>query len=186
MQEPKDTQEVKKTQEEIYSLETILSTITKVKNGVVKKKLIFDQGPVGGISAKWVILFLFSLPIMLYAGIFNPTMFEILGIAQAIIFFIVFLSMVMIIVVVTIFINNSKVSREINPTWKKIFEDIELKLALSTSASPYKDFFKYYGEALKNNLKDKELEESLKNSFKLMAEENKSLLDAMSRDRSKK
>ena len=76
--------------EEIYSLETILSTVTKIKNNVAKKRLIFDQTPIKGIGAKWVILFLLSLPVMLYAGIFNPTMFEILGIAQAIIFFVVF------------------------------------------------------------------------------------------------
>ena len=172
-------------QEEIYSLETILSTVTKVKNSVAKKRLIFDQAPIDGIGVKWVILFLLSLPVMLYAGIFNPTMFELLGIAQAIIFFVVFLSMVMIIVFATIFINNAKVTRQITPTWDNTFKDIDLKLALSSSASPYKDFLVHYNKALKEGLTGQELEESLQDAFKQMAEENKSLLDAMQRNKNK-
>ena len=75
--------------EENYSLDTILATVSKTNNTTAKKRLIFDQGPLEGIGAKWVIAFFISLPIMLYLGIFNETMFNMLGIAQAIIFFIV-------------------------------------------------------------------------------------------------
>ncbi len=172
------------TQEELFSLETILSTVTKVKNGVAKKRIIFNQGPLDGIDVKWVILFLLSLPVMLYAGIFNPTMFKMLGIAQAIIFFVVFLSMVMIIVFATIFVNNSKVTRKITPTWEKSFKDIDVKSALSaTTITPYRDFLKHYSKALQDGLQGEALEKRLQENFAQMEEENKTLIDAMRRNK---
>lgn len=176
----------KHSNEEIYSLETIFATITKVNNNVAKKRLISDQEPIGGISVKWVITFLISLPIMLYAGIFNPVMFEILGIAQAVIFFVVFLSMVIILVIAIVFINNNKVLREITPSWNKYFEGVDLKLALASAGTPYKDFFKHYNTALNEGLTGKALEEKLQQSFTLMEEENQSLMDAMRRNENKR
>ena len=175
------------SKEEIYSLETILSTITKKNNSnVAKKRLIFDQAPIAGISAKWVIAFLISLPIMLYAGIFNPTMFEMLGIAQAIIFFVVFLSMVIVLIIAVVFINNNKVLRQIKPSWDKYFKDVDLKLALAAAGTPYKDFFKHYNLALNEGLTGKALEEKLQQSFAKMEEENKSLMDAIRRNENKR
>ncbi|CAA6802703.1 MAG: Unknown protein [uncultured Sulfurovum sp.] len=172
--------------EEIYSLETILTTLTTVKNNVAKKRLISDQEPIGGISVKWVITFLISLPIMLYAGIFNPVMFEMLGIAQAIIFFVVFLSMVIILAIATVFINNNKVLRQITPSWNKYFEGVDLKLALASAGTPYTDFFKHYNIALNEGLTGKALEERLQQGFATMEEENKSLMDAMRRNDNKR
>jgi len=174
------------TQEETFSLETLFATIIKVKNGVAKKRVIFDQGPVGGIAVKWIILFLISLPIMLYAGIFNPTMFKMLGIAQAIIFFVVFLSMVMIMVFAIIFINNSKVTRKINPTWEQSFKDVDLKLALASAGTPYKDFLKYYAKAVQNGLTGEALEKRLQENFAQMESENQSLVDAIRKDKTKR
>ena len=176
----------KDTQDEIYSLETILQTMTKVKNSVAKKRLIFDQAPIDGIAAKWVIAFFISLPVMLYAGIFNPPMFKLLGIAQAIIFFVVFLSMVMIMIAATTFINNNKVIRQITPSWETYFPEVNLKLLLSSSATPYKDFFKYYNEALASNLTGEALETSLKESFSTMEKENQPLMDAIRRNENKR
>ena len=74
-------------QETIYPLKAILETLTKYKDPNVKKRLIYNQSPVGGIASKWIILFFLMLPLIEYASIFNDTMFNILGIAQAIIFF---------------------------------------------------------------------------------------------------
>jgi len=179
-------QEQKNTQEVIYSLETILSSITKVKNGVAKKRVIFEQAPLDGIAAKWVIAFFISLPIMLYAGIFNPSMFALLGIAQAIIFFIVFLSMVMILIVATTFINNNKVIRQITPSWKKYFPTVDLKLLLSSSATPYKDFFKHYNNAVQENLTGDALQKNLEESFSTMEKENQPLMDAIRRNENKR
>lgn len=173
-------------EEKIHSLESIFSSITKGKNNVAKKRLIFDQEPIGGISVKWVITFLISLPIILYAGIFNPVMFEMLGIAQAIIFFVVFLSMAIILAIATVFINNNKVLREITPSWNNYFEDVDLKLALATAGTPYKDFFQHYNAALSEGLSGKALEEKLQQSFATMEEENQSLVDAMRRDQNRR
>ena len=182
---PENRMQENRMKEETYSLDTILLTLTKIKNNVAKKRLIFEQAPIDGIAAKWVIAFLISLPIMLYAGIFNPSMFKLLGIAQAIIFFVVFLSMVMIIIVATIFINNNKVIRQVTPSWEQHFPDVDLKLLLSSSATPYKDFFKYYNQALESNLNGEALQEYLKTSFEEMEKENQPLMDAIRKNNNK-
>ena len=170
--------------EETYSLDTILATFTKTKKDSAKKRLIFDQTPLHGIGAKWIIAFFISLPVMLYIGIFNPTMFDMLGIAQAIIFFIVFLSMVMILIIALTFINNNKVLRQVTPSWENIFPEVDLKLALASGGTPYKDFFKHYSEAVKQGLKGEALKTHLAQAFKLMQEENEDLYLAISSARS--
>jgi hypothetical protein len=147
----------------------------------VSKRLIYDQAPIKGIPAKWIIAFFISLPFIEYAGIFNPWMFNLLGIAQAIIFFIVFLSMVMIFVVTITFINNNKVVRQITPSWEKYFPDIDLKMILSSGVTPYKDFFSHYSEAVQQNLKKENLYLFLEKSFEQMKNENSDLLEAMNR-----
>ena len=173
-------------QEKQFSLKTILDTLTKVKNNKVKKRLIYDQAPLKGIGAKWVITFFFSLPAMLYIGIFNETMFAMLGIAQAIIFFIVFLSMVMILVIAVTFINNNKVLREVESSWKSYFPDIDLKWILTSGVSPYKEFFKYYSEALAKGLEGDALYSFMQVSFASMKSDNADLVEAMTSSREKR
>jgi len=170
----------------LYSLETIFESLLKVKNSIAKKRLIFDQAPLGGIPSKWIMLFMLSLPILLFMGLFNPTMFEMLGIAQAVIFFVVFLSMIMILVTAIGFINNTKVMREITPSWEEYFPDVDLKLCLRTSGTPYKEFFKYYNEALEKNLSAEALKEHLKESFIQMENENKELSDAIKANKNRR
>jgi len=170
--------------DENYSLDTILATLTKTKKDRAKKRLIFDQTLLNGIGAKWVIAFFISLPVMLYMGLFNDTMFKMLGIAQAIIFFIVFLSMVMILIMAVTFINNNKVLRQVTPSWDNIFPDVDLKLALASGGTPYKDFFKHYSEAVKLGLEGEALKVHLQNAFKIMQEENADLFSAISAARS--
>jgi hypothetical protein len=170
----------------LYSLDTIFKTILKIKNSKAYKRLIFDQGPIGGIASKWIIVFMISLPFLLFIGLFNPIMFEMLGIAQAVIFFVVFLSMVMILVTALGFVNNSKVMREITPSWEKHFPDVDIKYALKTSGTPYKDFFKYYNEALDKNLPENELKSHLAKSFQLMEDENKELSEIIKRNKNKR
>ena len=165
--------------EESYSLKTILNAVSKTNNSGTKKRLIFDQAELNGIAAKWVIAFFISLPIFLYIGIFNETMFNMLGIAQAIIFYIVFLSMVMIFIIAMTFINNNKVLRQVSPSWEKIFPDIDLKLALASGGTPYKDFFMHYSKAVKQKLEGSALEKHMKEAFGIMQEENADLLAAM-------
>ena len=165
--------------EEDYSLKTILNAVSKTNSSGTKKRLIFDQSELNGIAAKWIIAFFISLPILLYIGIFNEKMFNMLGIAQAIIFYIVFLSMVMIFIIAMTFINNNKVIRQVSPSWDKIFPDIDFKLALASGGTPYKDFFIHYSQAVEQKLEGAALEKHMKEAFKVMQEENADLLEAM-------
>jgi len=167
--------------EETFSLKTMLSTLYKVKNNQAKKRLIFDQSMIDGIGSKWVKLFFISLPVLLYIGIFNPKIFGMLGIAQAIIFYVVFLSMVMIMIVALTFINNNKVLRQITPSWNALFPTVELRQVLSSGASPYSNFMNVYNELLKKNLDEKEFEIEMKEQFLNMQEENSELFERMNR-----
>jgi len=168
--------------EETFSLKTMLATLYKVKNNKAKKRFIFDQTPIGGIGSKWVKLFFISLPILLYIGIFNPKIFGMLGIAQAIIFYVVFLSMVMIMIVALTFINNNKVIRQITPSWDILFPTVDLKQVLSSGASPYSSFIEKYNALLAMNLDDKSFESKVKENFVHMQKENKELYEAMNRN----
>lgn len=169
--------------EENYTLKTILTTLIKVKKNKAKKRLIYDQTPVGGIGSKWIIAFFISLPFLLYVGIFNPAVFAMLGIAQAIIFFVVFLSMVMIMIIAFTFINNNKVLRQVKPSWEKYFPEIELTDILSSGTTPYSDFLKHYNVALENSLEGDDLYAHLQKSVEQMQEENADLLEAMNSTR---
>jgi hypothetical protein len=172
-------------QTKIYALKTILDTISKYKKPDVKKRLIFDQSPVGGLGSKWLIASFLCLPFVEYALIFNPYMFKMLGIAQAIIFFIVFLSIVMILIFTLATINNARVVKKITPSWNHYFPEIDLKLIVTSSATPYKAFFTHYAKALNAELEGEELHTHLKQDFTTMQEENKDLLEAMKNDRSR-
>lgn len=166
-----------------YTLKQILNTLLKNRGNKIKKRLIFDQSPIGGMSSKWVMVFFISLPILLYIGIFNPAVFNMLGIAQAIIFYIVFLSMVMILIMAVTFINNNKVLRAIKPSWEKYFPNIEIKQVISTANSPYKGFFSYYQKALDQGLEEDALLTYLQDAIVEMEEENKDLIEMMGKAR---
>ena len=164
-------------QEEQFKLKTILDTLTKVKNNSVKKRLIYDRSSIGGIARVWLILLLLLLPLLLAAAIFNPSAFSSLGIARAIVFFIVFLSVIMLMVFGIFFLNNNKSVKQITPSWKHYFPGVDLKMVLASGITPYKDFFKYYGESLNSGTKEKELHQALQENFHKMQEENSDFLE---------
>jgi len=173
-----------------YDLKTILSTVSTFKknsdkNKQVSKRLLYDQAPVGGLSIKWFWLTFIAMPFIEYAIIFNPVVFPILGIAQAIIFFIVFLSIVMILIFALYVFNNRKVIDEIKPIWEEYFPEIDLNLVLTSSHSPYGNFIKEYSVIAGENLSDDELHMKMKEAIIKMQEENKDLLEAMQRDSSR-
>lgn len=172
-------------QTKIYALKTILDTITKYKKPDVKKRLIFNQSPVGGLGSKWIIASFLFLPFVEYALIFNPYIFNMLGIAQAIIFFVVFLSIVMILIFTLGSINNARVVKKITASWDHYFPEIDLKLIVTSSSTPYKDFFAHYAKALNADLSGEALHAHLIQAFVTMQEENKELLEAMKNDRSR-
>jgi hypothetical protein len=169
-----------------YDLKTILSTVSTFKKNSdktkqVKKRILYDQAPIGGLSIKWFWLAFIAMPFIEYAAIFNPVVFSMLGIAQAIVFFIVFLSIVMILIFALYSFNNRIVIDGIKPMWEAYFPEVDVHLILTSSHSPYRDFFKEYSLIADEDLSDEALHEKLKLSMKKMEEENKDLLEAMQR-----
>lgn len=160
-----------------FSLKAILDTFTTDKG---TKRMIFNQAPIGGKSSKTLILFFIALPFIEYAVIFNPYSFKALGIAQAIIFFIIFLVFIMQVVFVMIWMNNKKVKKRIAADWDRYFPGIDLHLVLSGGSSPYREFFNRY-TALDKNVDEASLHESLKGLFTTMQEENAELIAAMNK-----
>jgi len=173
-----------------YDLKTILSTVSTFKKNSdkskqVKKRLLYNQAPIGGLHVNYFWASFIAMPFIEYACIFNPVVFPMLGIAQAIVFFIVFLSIVMILIFALYAFNNRVVIDGIAPMWEEYFPDIDVKLVLTSSHSPYANFFKAYSEVAGEDLSDEALHQKLKQSFIKMQEENKDLLEAMQRDRSR-
>jgi len=162
-----------------YSLKTILSTFTD-KNG--KKLIILNAAPVGGMSSGLIKIFFYLLPLLEYSAIFNPFIFHKLGLATAIVTYIVFLSIVMIIIFLLTLRAKKKTIEKINSSWKYYFNDIDVKMVLSSGITPYSKFFDYYSMMANENLSDEQLYEKLKIAFKEMQEENKELLIAIKKD----
>lgn len=162
-----------------YSLKAILSTFTD-KNG--KKRTIFNLAPIGGISSNAVKLFFISMPFAEYALIFNPYVFNALGIAQCIVLYIVFLSIIMILIFLITWKIKNSVIQKIMPSWKKHFDTVNLKMVLSSTRTPYSQFFEYYAKGVQENKSEEELHHYLVGSFKEMEEENKELIEAMIKD----
>lgn len=173
-----------------YDLKTILSTVSTYKKNSdkskqVNKRLLYNQAPIGGLSIKWFWLAFIAMPFIEYAAIFNPIVFPMLGIAQAIVFFVVFLSIVMILIFALYAFNNRVVIDGIKPMWEKYFPEVDIHLILTSSHSPYGDFFKEYSLIADENLSDEALLDKLRLSMQKMEEENKDLLEAIRKDRSR-
>jgi len=169
-----------------YSLEQILDSITTSTATKTKKRLIFDNAPLGGMGSKFLIGIFILIPFIEYALIFNDYIFNMLGIAEAIVVFIVMLSMVMLLVFTLVVLNNSRVVNKIKPSWNHFFPNIELELVTTTGATPYKEFFNYYHEGIEKDLSGDELYMHLQEKFKIMQEENKDLINAMRKDKERK
>lgn len=162
-----------------YSLQTLLASISNSKGN---KRLLFNMAPLGGLSSRFIILIFLLLPILEYALFFNPYIFAKLGIATAILGYIVCLSLVMIIVFLVTWGVNRHVVKKITPSWEHYFSNRELALVLSTGVSPYSEFFAYYAQAVRENISNEELQKFLENGFVEMEEKNKDLLDAIKRN----
>jgi len=166
-------------QEKLFSLSQILGTLYKVKNKKAKKRYIYDKSHLGLIGSKWLKLSFFVLPFIMYLITFNPISFEYLGIAQAVVVFIVLLVVSMQLVFLLSYFNNKKVLRLIEESWKKIFPTVELEQVISSGATPYKDFIKKYNVLLEMNLNEEALSIKMNEMFKAMQEENSELFERM-------
>jgi len=171
-----------------HNLKTILSTVsTFKKNGdkskQVKKRILYNQAPIGGLHINYFWLTFIAMPFIEYAAIFNPVVFPMLGIAQAVVFFIIFLSIVMILIFALYAFNNRVVIDGIKSSFEEYFPGVDVKLILTSSHSPYADFFKAYSLIAGDDLSDEELHEKMKEAMKKMEDENSELLEAMNRSR---
>lgn len=162
-----------------YSLKAILSTFAKTDG---TKRTVFNLGAIGGISSKAVILLFLAMPFIEYALIFNPYVFNLLGIAQCIVLYIVLLSIVMIAVFLISWKIKKSVIKKITPSWKHYFAKIDLDMLLSSAKTPYSQFFDFYSKGLKEEKTESQLHQYLLDSFKIMEEENKDLIEAMTKD----
>lgn len=173
-------------QEKQYTIQTIVESVFKENNNKIKKRLIYDNSQFGRLSSKWIKLAFFILPFAMYAAIFNPASFKELGIAQAIVFYIILLVFAMQIVVGVSYFNNKKVLKTASEAWEDYFPGVEMKMILSSGATPYKDFKTYYEKALSDGLDGEALEERMTQSFRQMEDENTHLVESMKKDKEKR
>jgi len=165
-----------------YKLKTILATFTKT-NG--KRRSIFNKAPIGGMGSAIVTLFFFSLPLITYGLLFNPTVFHILGIATAIVMYIVSMSLIMIIIFfITWKIKNDVISA-VEPSWNEYFPGVDFKLVVSKGITPYNDFYKYYVDIKDIKQSEDALHQQLRELFATLQEENRELLNAIQKDNNK-
>ena len=163
-----------------YSLLTLLASISNSKGN---KRLLFNMAPLGGLSSRFIILIFLLLPILEYALFFNPYIFAKLGIATAILGYIVCLSLVMIVIFLVAWRVNASVVKRIRSSWEFYFPKKELEMVLSSRLTPYRQFFDHYAQALEDKIADESLHQYLLNTFTEMEEKNKDLLDAINRNK---
>ena len=173
-------------QEKQYTIQTIIKSVFKENNHKIKKRLIYDNALFGGLSNKWIKLAFFVLPFAMYAAIFNPVSFKELGIAQAIVFYIILLVFAMQIVVAVSYFNNKKVLKTATEAWEEYFPGIDFKMILSSGATPYADFKKFYEAALTDGLVEDALKDRMTEAFQQMESENIHLVEAMKKDKEKR
>ena len=173
-------------QENQYTIQTIIESVFKEHNYKIKKRLIYDNALFGGLSSKWIKLAFLILPFAMYAAIFNPASFKALGIAQAIVFYIILLVFAMQIVVAVSYFNNKKVLKTATKAWEHYFPGIDFKMVLSSGATPYADFKKYYEAALSEGLAEDALKDKMSEAFQQMESENIHLVEAMKKDKEKR
>ncbi|GEM_PF-901972 len=172
-------------QEHTHTLTSILNSIFTHKDNQVKKRLIYNKSFLGGIHSRWIKLLFAVLPFAMYGAIFNPTSFEALGIAQAIVFYIILLVMAMQIVIGISYFNNRNVIKSAIKSWEYYFPSVDFKMILSSGVTPYVDFKKYYEEALKESLDEDALHKRLIENFRQMEKENPVLIEAIQREKKK-
>jgi len=162
-----------------FPLKTILSTFTD-KNG--NKLTLFNAAPVGGLNSLIIKILFLSLPFIEFVAIFNDYVYSKVGLVTQIVVYIVFMSIIMVIIFAVTYITRKNVVKKITPAWNNYFPDIDLSMVLAVGITPYSDFFKHYSKLAKEELSEDILYEKLNNSFTQMQEENKELLIAINKD----
>ena len=165
-----------------YKLKTILATFTKTN---AKRRSIFNKAPIGGMGSAIVTLFFFSLPLVSYGLLFNPTVFHTLGIATAIVIYIVSMSLIMIIIFFITWKIKNDVITAVEPSWNEYFPGVDFKLVVSKGITPYNEFYKYYAEIKDIKQSEEALHKQLLEVFASLQEKNRELLNAIQKDNNK-
>lgn len=173
-------------QKQHYEINTIVASVFKEKDNKLKKRIIYNNAVFGGLNNKWIILAFIILPFAMYAAIFNPATFKELGIAQAIVFYIILLVVAMQIVAIGSYFNNKKVLKTAIKSWEHYFPTIDFKMIISSGVTPYVDFKKHYEAALNEGLERDALKKRLDEAFVQMEEENHLLVESIRKDKAKK
>jgi len=173
-------------QEKVYDLKNLLNTILTTKNNDVKRRLIYNKAPLKRLGSNWIKALFVIMPFAMYAAIFNPISFEYLGIAQAIVFYIILLVFAMQIIIGVSYFNNRSTVKAIQSSWNHYFPNVELKMILSRGVTPYVDFLQHYKSTLNENLNNEELHKKLQTAFIQMEDENADLINAINRDKKNK
>ena len=172
-------------QEKIYDLKNLLETVLSTKDNQPKRRLIYNKAPLERAGSTWIKALFVIMPFAMYAAIFNPISFEYLGIAQAIVFYIILLVFAMQIIIGVSYFNNRSAVKAIQSSWEHYFPNVELKMILSRGVTPYVDFLQHYKELLNETLNNDELHKKLTLAFTQMEKENQNLVDAINRDKNK-
>jgi hypothetical protein len=90
------------------------------------------------------------------------------------------------IIVAVSYFNNRKVLKTASTAFEYHFPGIEMKMILSSGATPYKDFSMHYEKALADGLDGDTLKDRMTKAFKEMELENTHLVEAMKKDREKR
>jgi len=162
-----------------YNLKEIIETVFIIKDNKIKRRLIYNKAPINGLGNRWIIALFIVMPFAIYAAIFNKTSFEYLGIAQAIVVFIIGLVFAMQVVMAVTYFYNRNIVKSITPSWEAYFPDVSLKLILSRGVTPYIDFMKHYEAMLKENLDNDTLHKKLQEAFAQMEKENQNLVNSI-------
>lgn len=160
------------------TLQTIIHALFKIKKNsrghhIVTRRIIIDRSFLGGIGAKSLIAFFIMLPVIEWFLIFNPWVFELLGIAQAIIFYIVFMSFCMFAVFIMVWVNNKKAKATIAPAWQELLSEYSFDMVDLAARGPYVNLTFMFAQRLDQ---DALIEEAFTSALKALKDENSSMV----------
>ena len=142
------------------------------------RRVVFDGKNVGKTSAACIYVLFLLLPVIEFVLIFKTPFYAKVGHVTAIVAYIVFLSIVMILIYVITKRHNSKVVKSLEPHWLEHFDSPALEEVVYNKTAVYRDFFKHLKQAgLPQS--EEQIYSALKRIFQNLEEENSDLLSAI-------
>lgn len=144
------------------------------------KPFFYNNKPIGGMGSAWFVAMLVSLPIMEFILVFNPITISYVGIASAVVMYIIIATMIMMLIAFLTWNYNRVIIRNIHASWNYYFPDVDLDLVLTPRVSPYNNFYHRYKMILAECLEaEEELYKAMKDALLAMENENKELIEKM-------